>query len=591
MIAHVRANTTITDFTVGSIIRSILEAAAMEDDEQYYQMVKLLDAFRYSSSTGSDLDERAADVNLTRLEAKEAFGKVVFQDNTLEKSELSYNYSSGVTSIVIDDSTEFPVTYPYTARIGEGTAAVEDVTVSANDGTTGTLTTSATTNSHSAAETVTAIAGSDKTIPAGTTIQVPAKGTSVAQLYQTVEEGVIVAGNYESGLVDIAALATGSDSNVAAGQITQFLSSPPVTGVGVNNPSATTGGREEETDDDFRSRIISRTDLLSRGTKKAIEQGVIGTTNTVTGQQILTAKLIENWITEDHRLYIDDGTGLVPDTVTMASSTVDGTQGVTSALKIASVENFPSAGWVLLSANDSTDAELREYTSKDASSNELILDVATTNTHDDGKEVILVDVLDPAEVGQNYFQLSNYPIRENDFEIYDNESGQFEMKTSTVDYFLNRTNGQVQYEGSGLSSGTQVLGHYNYHTGIVQLAQKIVNGDENDNIDYPGLVAGGVIINVDTPTLRQITVIISISVENGYTESEVSDDVNRAITAYIDSLNIDDNVIIAEIIEATMGVDGVTNCSVSTPSADIVVLEDELPVSYDSNGNNLVTVL
>ncbi len=592
MIAHVRANTTITDFTVGSVTRSILEAAALEDDEQYYQMVQLLDAYRISSATGSELDERAADLNLSRLEAKEAFGKVVFRDGTIARSELSYNVASGVVTIVIDDSNDFATSYPYDVRIGEGTSSVEDVTVSNNDVTTGTLTVGATSNSHSAAEVVSTVSGSDKTVAAGTTVQVPAKGNSLAQLYQSVEEGIIVAGNYESALVDIIALETGSASNVSAGQITQFLSSPPATGVGVNNPVSTTGGREEETDDAFRERLLARFDLLSRGTKLAVEQGVLGTTYDVTGQQVLTAKLVEDFITDDHRLYIDDGTGLVADETIMASTTVSGAQAPTTSLNVADVTNFPSAGWVLISANIAADAELREYTSKNDATNELILPVITvTNPHTNGAEVLLVDVLDLAETGQNYFQLGNFPVKENDFEVYDNETGVYLLKTSTTDYFLNRSNGEIQYAGAGLSSGTQVLGHYTYATGLVQLAQKVVTGDPNDPTSFPGLAAGGIIINIDTPNLRQITIIISISVENGFIESDVSAEVNRVLTNYIDSLNINDNVIVAEIIERAMGVEGVINCGVSTPSGDIIVLEDELPVSYDSSGNNLVTVL
>lgn len=592
MIAHVRANTTLTDFTIGSVVRSILEAAALEDDEQYYQMVQLLDSYRIASATGSELDDRAADLNLSRLEAKEAFGKVVFRDGTIARSELSYNYASGVVTIVVDDSNDFATTYPYTVRIGEGTSSIEDVVVSNNNVITGTLTVAATSNSHIASEIVSTVSGSDKTIAAGTTIQVPAKGNSLAQLYQSVEVGVIVAGNYESSLVDIVALETGSSSNVSASQINQFLSSPPAVGVGVNNPVSTTGGREEETDDAFRERLLSRYDLLSRGTKFAVEQGVIGTTDTVTGQQILTAKLVEDFITDDHRLYIDDGTGLVPDNVIMASTLINGNQGLgTTVFLVADVSTFPSSGWILIGANDPTVAELKEYTSKNDAANSLILPVATVNNQVDLKEVLLVDVLDLSETGQNYFQLGNFPVRENDFEVYDNETGQFVLKSPITDYFLNRSNGEIQYAGAGLSSGTQVLGHYTYATGIVQIAQKVVTGDPNNPTNYPGLVAGGIIINIDTPTLRQITVIISISVENGFSESDVSTEVNRVLTNYIDSLNINDNVIVAEIVERAMGVEGVINCSVTTPSADIIVLEDELPVSYDSNGNNLVTVL
>ena len=39
MIAYVQSNTVVSDFNVGSVARTLLEAAALEDDEQYFQMV------------------------------------------------------------------------------------------------------------------------------------------------------------------------------------------------------------------------------------------------------------------------------------------------------------------------------------------------------------------------------------------------------------------------------------------------------------------------------------------------------------------------------------------------------------------------
>jgi hypothetical protein len=56
MIAYVQTRTAISDFNVGSVIRTVLEAAALEDDEQYFQMVQLLDLFSFMSAAGEDLD-------------------------------------------------------------------------------------------------------------------------------------------------------------------------------------------------------------------------------------------------------------------------------------------------------------------------------------------------------------------------------------------------------------------------------------------------------------------------------------------------------------------------------------------------------
>ena len=41
MVIYVQTTTTISDFTVGSVARTFLEAAALEDDEQYFQMAQI----------------------------------------------------------------------------------------------------------------------------------------------------------------------------------------------------------------------------------------------------------------------------------------------------------------------------------------------------------------------------------------------------------------------------------------------------------------------------------------------------------------------------------------------------------------------
>jgi uncharacterized phage protein gp47/JayE len=135
------------------------------------------------------------------------------------------------------------------------------------------------------------------------------------------------------------------------------------------------------------------------------------------------------------------------------------------------------------------------------------------------------------------------------------------------------------------------LVHHAYHTGLVQLAQKVLNGDRNDTINYPGYVAAGIIIHIDTPTIRQITIILGISVDVGFDEADLRDDVQLIVENYIDGLRIGENVILAKIIDLAMGITGVTDVHILSPTSNIVILEEELPKSFDSSGNSLVTVV
>jgi len=109
MVDYVRTRTDITDFNRGSVIRTILEAAALEDDEQYYQMVQIIRDFSYRTASGRGLLRRARDYSVYKNPATAAFGHVVFMDTNLERSYLSSNVNAGATSISVEDGTVYNV--------------------------------------------------------------------------------------------------------------------------------------------------------------------------------------------------------------------------------------------------------------------------------------------------------------------------------------------------------------------------------------------------------------------------------------------------------------------------------------------------
>jgi hypothetical protein len=410
-------------------------------------------------------------------------------------------------------------------------------------------------------------------------------------MFTTINKATVVAGNYESNLVYAKANETGSFGNIGAGQISQFAGAAPFTGAGVTNPANSYGGRDRETDTQFVDRLKLRLQTLGRGTPLALEGGVLGIEDTTTGQRVVSANLVEDFINNEHKLYIDDGTGFSPTLVTMATSTLSGgLSGGETFITVANVTYFPSGGKILVLSASPANSEILEFSSKVVSTNRLVLSGTVANTHLSGERVLLVDVLDPAEEGQNFFRFTKYPIQALTYEVYDNSSGVYALRVAGSDYFLNRTNGEVQFSGSGLPSGALVVGNYTYYTGLIALVQKVLNGDKKDSISYPGLVAGGVIVHVDTPIIRQVPVTFSVSTLPGYDETEIRNSVKLAVEVYIDSLGIGENVILAKIIEKIMNVDGVANTYVITPTSDVIVLENELPRSFDSNGNSLVSV-
>ena len=596
MIAHVRANTTLTDFTVGSNIRTILEAAALEDDEQYYQMVQLLDDFSFNTATGTDLDKRAADYNFTRLTAAPSTGKVWYVNDALITDSSLYNAVSGSLALFLNDSSDFPTSgYTYVVRIGEGLPVVEDVDVSANDTSLHKLTITALANDHVAGERVSLVSGTAQTVSAGIQVQVAAQGENLPVIFQAKESATVAAGNYYSNLAGIISTESGKDKNVGAGTVSQFSGGAPFAGAGVKNPANTQGGRNRETDREFRDHIRQRIQALSRGTRLSLEGLVKGVTDSRTGQRVVTSKLIESFADAEHKLYIDDGTGMAPSYVTMALTRLDGALvGAEGSFVVDDVSDFPSAGYVLLDPGDVT-SEVCRYVSKTVASNTLTLDVATpvVSAHDTDRLVLLVDKLDTAERGQNYFQLAQYPVQRGTIELYDNSAGSsvLALRTLDTDYYLNRTNGQTEYYGAGLPEDTEVYAHYSYYTGLLALVQYVVNGIAASPTIFPGVAAGGVTIYVDTPSIRTVSMVLSISAETGYDEDTLRTSVQRVVENYIDSRAIGENVILAQASARALAVTGVSNVTIKNPLLDIVITESETAKSFDSAGNSLVRVV
>lgn len=145
-------------------------------------------------------------------------------------------------------------------------------------------------------------------IPVGTLVAAADSQGSIR--YRTTTSGTIPDAASVSGNITVVALDKGTRANVAAGQIVKFVTR--VAGAtGVSNAAAFTNGRDRESDVDFRARLKSFVQSLSRGTVTAIEsfaRNVI----LVDGRRVLFAKTVEPALpTGIIRLYVDDGTGFV----------------------------------------------------------------------------------------------------------------------------------------------------------------------------------------------------------------------------------------------------------------------------------------
>jgi uncharacterized phage protein gp47/JayE len=128
------------DLNIGSLLRAIYEACALQDAEQYVQIGKLLDLFARSSAKGEDLDRRALDygaavfTEMRRRQANTSIAALSVGDGTTQRRALlSGDVLATATSFVISDATSWPSAGA--ATIERGTLR-EEVVVFTRSGTT-----------------------------------------------------------------------------------------------------------------------------------------------------------------------------------------------------------------------------------------------------------------------------------------------------------------------------------------------------------------------------------------------------------------------------------------------------------------------
>lgn len=595
MLAYVVANSRVNDVRVGSVLRTMLEAAALEDDEQYFQMVQLLDMFNIANAVGADLDRRLADYNLFREPAKSSNVRIRISDGTRIRSTLDQDLPAGSTVLPLSNTNLFPTSgYPYTIRVGEGTVQVENLTVTNNNTSTNQLSLLNPTNQfHGATELVLLTAGAPaRTINTGTQVQVPSTPGSLPITFTTTEPGVIQAGNFRSNEIRARAVTPGPEGNVAVGRITRFAGSPPFTGALVTNVTTAEGGTSEERDGAFRVRALNQLQSLSRGTPVAVQSATLSVTDPATGQRVVSASLVEDFDTNEVIVYIDDGTGFTPSYVSFPSNSLSAPVSIgDTVLALADGSAFPQVGWVIIEADGVNDPEVVQYVNK-PTPNSLALATPLVSAHTGGSIVRNIRILtNAAEPGQRRFKVNNTPVVRSSERVYVTDNVSPWRVLDRSEYFLNKGTGDLQIlSTAGLTAGSRLVINYAYYTNLVQQVQRVLEGDLDDAVNLPGIKAAGINMAVETPVIRRVTVRLSISAEVGFAESDLRDLVRQNVEGYISSLGIGEDVIRSRIIDVAHDVQGVRSVTVIAPTNSVTILENELSVPFDASGNSLVTV-
>jgi len=521
MIAQAVARTNLSDVGDSSVLKHILSAAARSDSQQYYQMSLLLQLFSIDTAAGEDLDERAKDI----------------QPGTI-------------------------------ARL-VATQAVGTVVFSRR-GTTGTV-----------------------LIPVGTKVK-----TSDGISFSTTALGEITAASAEQitghgvgrDSVPIPCIADlgGASGNVTANTITKFSNKPA--GVDeVTNPNSTQYGRDLESDDSFRARIKAFIASLPRCTPNAIESLLIGQQDPVSGATILFAHVYEDPINRGNvTAYIDDGTGSAEsiartavalsgtwtwnNTTTVLTTNTTGVTAGTFIRKDSSPLLFfevsvvvPNTSVTILNPGTATIPTGAGASSKATEKLTLGLDGPPPDTAVGGETTLYLDQI-PIKASEPIALVSS--IR-----------GPLVLNT---DYILNTASGQIDFTPALVNSEI-IIADYTYFTGVIAFAQKLVDGDPNDRTNYPGYRAAGVLVIVDTPQVLLQTVQVSITVKDGYDQTDAKNLARTAIKDYINGLGISGDVILSELTKRIMEVAGIYDVDVILPASNIILLDDQLARITDPN--------
>ena len=319
MLAELISATPLNDVNYGSVLVTMLETAAQEDDEQYFQMLEIIRGYSLDSVFDTDLDKRAAEFSLERELASNASTTVTISDPTITKVQTGVfagapGSPAGSMAINGDTANGFPASG--SIIIGRGTPNAETVPYASITQLTSNVVFNlgaALAFDHGTDETIILSQGGNRVIPKGTVIKAPASDIIDEVIFLTDDVATLLDGEAEITGVNVTATTSGSAGNVPIGAISTF-DSPPFPNATVTNPQRVTNGIDRESDQELRDRIKDTIQSLSKGTPRSIITGVDGLVSTEDSKRVVSVSLRDATVPTDVvKLFIDDGGGFIPD--------------------------------------------------------------------------------------------------------------------------------------------------------------------------------------------------------------------------------------------------------------------------------------
>ena len=153
----------------------------------------------------------------------------------------------------------------------------------------------------------------------------------------------------------------------------------------------------------------------------------------------------------------------------------------------------------------------------------------------------------------------------------------------------NGSDGYIQISGgkanSQLGFSTDILRGlqaYNYYTGLLALVHKTIYGDDQDLVSFPGVGAAGVQFQILAPTVKELSFNVDVTLQEGISLSSLENSIKSAISGYVNNLEVGDDVIIERVRAAIIGIRGIRDVVLNSPTQNIAIADNELARTRES---------
>ena len=115
---------------------------------------------------------------------------------------------------------------------------------------------------------------------------------------------------------------------------------------------------------------------------------------------------------------------------------------------------------------------------------------------------------------------------------------------------------------------------YNYDTGLIGEANRVVYGDPRDAVTYPGVEAAGTDIFIREPLLRRIQIALAIRTNIGVSFAQITSQIQSSVYALIQANPLGQSIDCSSIVETVRLIPGVTSVVLTSPTYDLA--QDEI---------------